>query len=115
MPIKKQRRVILLLAGLVACVAFFTFLTREHTVDFSTEVKPIINKNCISCHGGVKAKAGFSLLFREDALAKTESGKPAIVPGKPGKSEMIRRLTLNDPEERMPYGHPPLSKEDINT
>jgi hypothetical protein len=115
MPIKKQRRVILLLSGLVACVALFAFFTNEHTVDFSTEVKPIINKNCISCHGGVKAKAGFSLLFREEALAKTESGKPAIVPGKPGKSEMIRRLTLKDPEERMPYGHEPLSEADIKT
>lgn len=87
----------------------------QHTVDFNTEVKPILNKKCISCHGGVKRKGGFSLLFRQDALAPTESGKPAIIPGKPRESEMIRRLTLNDPEDRMPYKHDPLSQEEINT
>lgn len=87
--------------------------TGNKQIDFSTQVKPIINKNCITCHGGVKAKAGFSLLFREEALANTESGKPAIIPGDADASEMIRRLTSKDPEERMPYEHEPLPKEDI--
>ncbi len=83
-------------------------------VDFSAQVKPIINKHCITCHGGVKAKNNFSLLFREDALAKTKSGKPAIIPGDPDHSEMIRRITLDDPEDRMPYHHEPLSKNEID-
>jgi Protein of unknown function (DUF1549)/Protein of unknown function (DUF1553)/Planctomycete cytochrome C len=83
-------------------------------VDFTTQVKPIINKNCITCHGGVKQKGGFSLLFREEALGNTESGKPAIIPGDPDNSELIRRLTLSDPEDRMPYKHDALSKEDID-
>ena len=83
-------------------------------IDFSTDVKPILNKKCITCHGGVRAKAGFSVLFREDALAKTESGKPAIIPGDPEGSELIRRISINDPEERMPYKHEPLSKEEIS-
>ena len=84
------------------------------TVDFNTQVKPIINKRCISCHGGVRAKCGFSLLFQQDALAKTASGKPAIIPGDPDHSEMIRRLTLSDPEERMPYKHEPLTADEIS-
>lgn len=82
-------------------------------IDFSTQVKPILNTKCISCHGGVKAKAGFSVLFREEALAKTESGKPAIIPGNAAGSEMIRRIKHTDPEERMPYKHEPLSAHDI--
>ncbi len=53
-------------------------------------------------------------MFRDEALAKTKSGKTAIVPGDPGNSEMIRRLTLKDPEERMPYKHDALSKTDID-
>ena len=61
-----------------------------------------------------RRKSGFSLLFRTDALAKNKSGKPAIVPGDPDKSEMIRRLTLKDPEERMPYKHDPLSEKEID-
>ncbi len=39
-------------------------------VDFNTQIKPIINKKCISCHGGVKQSAGFSLLFKEEALGQ---------------------------------------------
>ncbi|MEP6846077.1 MAG: DUF1549 domain-containing protein, partial [Panacibacter sp.] len=88
--------------------------TGNATVDFTTQVKPIINKNCITCHGGVKQKGGFSLLFRDEALAKTKDGKFAIVPGAPEHSEMIRRVNLTDPEDRMPYKHDPLSKEDID-
>jgi hypothetical protein len=102
--------VVLIISGLV--LAHFT--TSERKVDFSTDVKPIINKKCIICHGGVRAKSGFSLLFREEALAKTESGKPAIIPGDPDASELMRRITADDPEERMPYKHDPLSKEEIS-
>ncbi|MFM7328593.1 MAG: DUF1549 domain-containing protein, partial [Bacteroidota bacterium] len=83
-------------------------------VSFNTEIKPLINKKCISCHGGVKRNAGFSLLFRQDALDTTESGKPAIIPGDADHSEVIRRITAHDPEDRMPYKEEPLSKEQID-
>ncbi|SDE23306.1 DUF1553 domain-containing protein [Niabella drilacis] len=108
---RKMLLVLALLAitGMVACLS-----SRSKKVDFSTDVKPILNKKCITCHGGVKAKGGFSVLFREEALAKTESGTPAIIPGDPDNSEMIRRLTLKDPEERMPYKHEPLSEDEID-
>ncbi len=86
---------------------------QNSTIDYSTQVKPIINKHCIACHGGVKRNAEFSLLFRTDALAKTKSGKPAIVPFHPEKSEFISRLTHTDLDERMPYKAPALSKTDI--
>ncbi len=101
---------------IIVAVAVSVWLIDQNnsTVDFTTQVKPIINKNCITCHGGVKQKGGFSLLFRDEALAKTKSGKYAIVPGDPGNSEMIRRINLSDPEDRMPYKHDPLSKEDID-
>jgi hypothetical protein len=68
---------------LCVIIALFTFSTHRKAVDFNTEVKPIFNKKCITCHGGVRRKAGFSVLFRSEALAKTESGKPAIIPGDP--------------------------------
>lgn len=83
-------------------------------VDYSTEVKPILNKHCISCHGGVKQSGGFSVLFREEALGVTKSGKPAIIPGNADASEFIRRLHTNDPKERMPLKAAPLSKAEID-
>lgn len=107
-------KLVIVISILVVFTVAFTYISTHKPVDFTLQVKPIINKNCITCHGGVKQKAGFSLLFREEALAKTKSGKPAIIPGDADNSEMIKRLTLNDPEERMPYKHEPLSNENID-
>ncbi len=105
---------LVLISSLIVLVTVATlFILPEDKIDFNTQVKPILNRKCISCHGGVKQKGGFSVLFREEALGNTESGKPAIIPGKPGKSELIRRITETDPDERMPYKHDPLSKEEI--
>ncbi|WP_090603002.1 DUF1553 domain-containing protein [Parapedobacter koreensis] len=105
-------------AAIGVCIALAVMMLallqwKEEPVDFSAEIKPILNKHCITCHGGVKKNGGFSLLFEEEAFAKTESGKPAIIPGDSRHSEFIRRLTANDPEERMPYNAPPLDKKEI--
>jgi hypothetical protein len=107
-----MKKLLLAITILVLAMLMFMITTRQKPVDFTTQVKPIINKNCITCHGGVRQKGGFSLLFREEALAKLKSGKLAIIPGDPDHSEMIRRIKFSDPEERMPYKHDPLSKED---
>ncbi len=110
----KIRYILLFVAALAIMYAFsFSFLGKK--IDFNTQVKPLLNRRCIICHGGVKRQGDFSLLFRQDALANTKSGKPAIIPGDPDGSEMIQRLTHHDPEERMPYKQGPLSKEEINT
>lgn len=98
----------MLLAGVI-----YYALTQEKEIDFSTQVKPILNQHCISCHGGVKKNGGFSLLFEEEALAATESGRPAIIPGEAHSSEFISRLSESDPEVRMPYQKAPLSEEEI--
>ncbi|MBO9639110.1 MAG: DUF1553 domain-containing protein [Siphonobacter aquaeclarae] len=100
----------LLVAGALGYLTIF----RHDKVDFNTQIKPLINKNCIACHGGVKRAGGLSLLFREEAVAPTESGKPAIIPGDAKNSEFIRRLHLTDPEERMPLKGPALKQEDID-
>jgi hypothetical protein len=94
------------------CLAVWLIWPQEK-IDYNTQVKPIINTHCISCHGGVKQNGGFSLLFEEQAKGKTKSGSAAIIPGHPNKSEMIRRIISDDPEERMPYEKAALKKEEI--
>ena len=100
---------------LVVILVYFS-CTRQPSasVDFNADIRPILNTKCISCHGGVKESSGFSLFSREDALRKTDSGKPAIIPGDPDNSELMRRLTSHDPEERMPYHGQPLPPEEIS-
>lgn len=99
-------------AHLFFLFALIVLAACTETVDYSTQVKPILNKNCITCHGGVKQSGGFSLLFREEALAVTESGKPAIIPGDVN-CEFVKRITHSNPEERMPYKHEPLASDEI--
>ncbi|MGN6437174.1 MAG: DUF1553 domain-containing protein [Agriterribacter sp.] len=114
MSIKSKKKLLVVSVVLIAALIVTTSLIGHKRVDFSSEVKPLFNKKCISCHGGVKKEGGFSVLFREEALDTTEGGTPAIIPGNPDKSEMIRRLTASDPEERMPYKHEPLSQQEID-
>jgi len=109
----KSKLFILTVIGVAVVLVGVFSLSSEDEVDFSAEIKPIINKHCISCHGGVKKNGGLSFLFEEEAFANTESGKPAIIPGDAEHSELIRRLTAEDPEERMPYDASPLSKDEI--
>ncbi|MDX1328307.1 MAG: c-type cytochrome domain-containing protein, partial [Arenibacter sp.] len=107
---KNGRYILLTTVGFVLLsILVWKFIQPEQPVDFSTQIKPILNKNCITCHGGVKKNGGFSLLFEEEAFANTESGSPAILPGNAAKSPMIQRLHEDDPELRMPYLKPKLS------
>jgi len=85
----------------------------HRTVDFSRDIRPIFNQNCVACHGGVRQKNGVSFIFREDALGKGKSGRQTITPGHPESSELISRLTSKDPDVRMPYHAPPLPPEQI--
>ncbi|MEO6188678.1 MAG: DUF1553 domain-containing protein [Ginsengibacter sp.] len=114
MTFKKNKKLLSVVSILIVAILAFTFNSSRQVIDFSTQVKPILNKNCITCHGGVRRQSNYSLLFRSDALAKAKSGKFAIVPGDPDHSEMMRRLTVKDPEERMPFKHQPLPEDQIN-
>jgi len=67
--------------------------------DFRFVVRPLLAKNCFACHGpdDQHRQADLRLDVREAAV---DSG--AIIPRYPEQSELIRRITSSDPEERMP-------------
>src|SRR5712664_878112 len=105
-PSRRSRIVLPLVAAAllgVAIGAWFTHKMARDPVSFSNEIQPILNQNCVQCHGGVRQKNGVSFVFREDALGKGKSGRWTIVPGHPEQSELIARITSSDPEARMPY------------
>lgn len=97
----------------VLALAIYWSWPKDDLVSYNRDIRPIVNNKCISCHGGVKQSGGFSLLFESEAKMATESGKPAIVPGDAGASEMVKRLSHHDPEMRMPLGKEPLSDQEI--
>ncbi len=83
-------------------------------VDFNTEIRPILNKRCMSCHGGVKRSGGLSFITRAEALEAGDTGHPAIVPGLADSSELVFRLQHHDPEMRMPLDGEPLTEGEKN-
>ncbi len=72
-------------------------------VDFERDIRPILSDTCYTCHGPdpAKRKADLRLDTREGAFADLD-GKKAIVPGRPERSELFRRLTTTDADDRMP-------------
>ncbi len=81
--------------------------------EFTRDVRPILSGICFKCHGpdDKSRKGGLRLDLREEALKAGKSDELAIVPGKPEKSEIIRRITSTDPDEIMP---PPKAKLELN-
>lgn len=109
----RVRAILIAVAALTIGGVWWYGSAHRTDVDFNRDIRPILNENCVVCHGGVRREAELSLLFRSDALQPAESGKPAIVPEHPGRSELIRRVSHSDPGERMPLKQPALSEREI--
>ncbi|MGJ8691414.1 MAG: PSD1 and planctomycete cytochrome C domain-containing protein [Thalassotalea sp.] len=85
----------------------------ENLISFNEKIRPILNKSCTGCHGGVGKQSNVSFIYREEALARGHSGRLTIVPGDPDASELIVRVESKDPNIRMPYKAPALKAEEI--
>jgi hypothetical protein len=73
-------------------------------VDFNRDIRPMMSDTCFRCHGqdAQARKAGLRLDMREEALKPAKSGAIPIVPGKPERSEVVRRLFTKDADDQMP-------------
>ncbi|MEW6161406.1 MAG: DUF1549 domain-containing protein, partial [Verrucomicrobiota bacterium] len=75
---------------------------REVDVEFfEKRVRPILIERCYECHGEKKQKGGLRLDSAE-AVRKGGDTGPALVPGKPDESLLIKAISWNDPEFQMP-------------
>jgi mono/diheme cytochrome c family protein len=77
-------------------------------IDFAHDVLPILKARCSECHTNGKYKGSVSFDTRADLLKSK-----AAVPGKSAVSEMIRRVTSKDPDERMPPKGPALTAAEV--
>jgi hypothetical protein len=82
-------------------------------VDFARDIRPLLEKSCGKCHGAEKQQGGLRFDRKEGAMRTGESGSHAIVPGKSGESELIRRIESTDTSERMPLEAEPLPAQQI--
>src|SRR4051812_22234925 len=69
---------------------------------FEKKVRPVLVEQCLGCHGepGKKVKGGLRLTTRTELLTGGDSG-PAVVPGKPDQSPLIRAVRY-DGDLKMP-------------
>ncbi len=78
----------------------------DDVIDFTRQIQPILSDNCYKCHGPDSAKREGDL--RLDTLdpklgpfAPRKEGA-VLVAGRPGESELIKRITSTDPDDHMP-------------
>ncbi len=75
-------------------------------VDFNRDIRRILSENCFKCHGpDANERKGGQHGLRLDTLEGAQvdlGGYRAIVPGQPGKSELVKRVTTKDLDEKMP-------------
>jgi hypothetical protein len=69
------------------------------TVDYRSQIKPLLEEKCYSCHGVLRQEAGLRLETR-DLMTEHD----VIVPGDPDGSLLIERITVEG-SERMPPPH----------
>jgi cytochrome c553 len=84
----------------------------DREVDFARDVRPLLDKHCISCHGIEKQEAGLRLDQRQAAMTGGDSGK-SIVPGNSAESRLIEYVAGVDPDLVMPPEGQRLSAEEI--
>ena len=84
----------------------------SHPIDFTKEIKPILAKSCVNCHGHGKDKGGFAMDNRETFLKGGDTGA-AIVPGKSHESLLIELVMGFDEEDIMPAKGSRLKPEQI--
>ena len=87
-------RLIVLLIAVLAIPAY-----PQRAPLFKSEILPVLEKNCTSCHGESKKMAGLDLSTFAGLMAGGTSG-PAIAPGKPERS-LLWKMVESD---KMPMG-----------
>jgi hypothetical protein len=94
---------------LMLCAAPSRAETPGGPISFNDSIRPILSEKCFACHGPDSAnrQAGLRLDVAEAATAELDSGLRAIIPEDVSASELIARVTSDDPDLVMP---PPEAK-----
>ncbi len=107
-----MKTLILIVTG--AALGAGVLAAAESKVDFAKDIQPLLQQQCVKCHGPEKQKGKLRLDSREAAVKGGKVG-PAFVVNDAAKSEMVRRITLpKSDDDFMPSEGEPLSKAQID-
>ncbi|MBL8178730.1 MAG: PSD1 domain-containing protein, partial [Bryobacterales bacterium] len=98
-------------AILLAC--FSSALHAQTPVDFQRDIRPILNKKCIACHGADdRGRMANLRLDTHDGATGRSGGYKGIVPGDSAASRVVARIT--DDKRPMPPSGPRLSATEVS-
>ena len=87
----------------VALLAATPASPADDKLDFARDIRPILSANCFKCHGPDDSQRQAELrLDTKAGVFADRDGRFALVGGKPDESELWKRITSADPDERMP-------------
>jgi hypothetical protein len=70
---------------------------------FEKKIRPVLAAKCYACHSSkMKAPMGGLVIDTKAGLRKGGASGPALVPGKPAESRLIKALAFTDPQLQMP-------------
>jgi hypothetical protein len=81
-------------------------------VDYTRDVRPLLEQRCYECHGPKKTRGRLRLDVKVAALKGGKTG-PAVIPGNVDNSLLVRRILGLDGEDRMPLDKDPLPASEI--
>jgi mono/diheme cytochrome c family protein len=82
-------------------------------VSYVRDVAPILQRRCVACHGERSNQGSLRLHTYESLRRPGATGVSTLVSGKPGASELLRRITDANPARRMPRFDEPLGAADV--
>src|SRR5690349_21634316 len=105
----------LILSVTVTFAGFSAFAEQPGSapISYYRQVRPILQANCQGCHQPAKSKGGYVMTEFKRLLAGGDSEGTAITPSHPDKSSILKMITPQDGEIRMPKGKPALMDMDV--
>ena len=109
--LKPMRSSALVSVALLLIVGERASFSDEHDNFFETKIRPVLVGTCFRCHGDTKTSGSLRLDSLASLLKGGESG-PAIVPGDPETSLLIRAIRRQEDVSAMPPGKDKILRPD---
>lgn len=104
--------------SILAILLFVSPPASSEDVDFNRDVRTILSDACFTCHGPDPGQRQADLrLDLKEGIFQSLDGTTIVDPGKPSSSELLKRITSDDPDVVMPPhdGGRKLSEKEVST
>jgi len=82
-------------------------------ISYYRDIRPILQANCQGCHQPAKSKGGYVMTSFKGLLTGGDTEGAAVVPEHPDKSAIVKMVTPQKGEARMPKGKSPLAEAEV--